>query len=230
VVRAEAGDAVTPGAGLLIRQVVATSVIVMKPLFILLAVTVAARAEDVIPKAFDKARYAETVGKSPFVLETKVEAVKEPDRVSPFANLYLRSITKTDGKDYVLLQRLGEERAIRLIGTEPGDDGLSVKEVKVGNNFRETRVTLMKGMEMGEVKFKEDSLNSPPPAAAGKGPGGLPMPMNAQQGIPPFPGAKPPTAAPQNMGIPRPQFPVPTPVAIPQVPGSPRPRVRVINN
>jgi hypothetical protein len=205
--------------------------IAMKPLFILLAVTAAARAEDVIPKAFDKARYAETVGKSPFVLETKVEAVAAPERVSPFANLFLLSITKTDGKDYVLLQRMGEDRAIRLIGTEAGDDGLSVKAVKVGNNFRETRVTLMKGMEMGEVGFKEGSLNAPPPAPAGaKGPGGLPMPTARPGGAPPFPGSRPPTATPPNMAIPRPQVPVPTPVGVPQAPGAPRQRVRVINN
>jgi hypothetical protein len=211
--------------------------ITMKPLLILLAVTVAARAEDFIPKAFDKARYAETVGKSPFVLETKVEAVKEPDRVSPFANLYLRGITKDPtGKDSVLLQRLGEERAIRLIGTETGDDGLSVKAVKVGSNFRETSVTLMKGMEMGEVKFKEESLNSPPPAAPGaKGPGGLPMPTTKPgspmpTGMPPFPGARPPTTNAGAMAIPRPQVPVPTPIAAPQAPGAPRQRVRVINN
>lgn len=215
-------------------RVVASFAIPVKPLIILFAVTVAGRADDIVPKPFDKARYAETLGKSPFVLETKVEAVKEPDRVSPFANLYLRGIGKADGKDYVLLQRLGEERAIRLIGTEPGDDQLSVKSVKIGNNFRETRVTLMKGLEMGEVGFKEDTLNAPPPAAAGKGPGGLPMPgtkPGSPTGVPPFPGGRPPTATPGfNSIVPRPQVPVPTPVAIPQAPGAPRQRVRVINN
>jgi len=220
------------------RQAVALSAIPMKPLLILLTLSVASRADEMIPKPFDKARYAETVGKSPFVLETKVEAAKGPEPISPFANLYLRGITKTDGKDDVLLQRLGEERAIRLIGnepsTDPGADQLAVQQVKAGNNFRETRVVLKKGMEIGEVGFKEDTLTAPPPAPPGKGPGGLPMPggkPGTSMAVPPFPGARPPTMiGGTNNAVPRPQVPMPTPVAVPQVPGQPRPRVRVINN
>jgi len=207
----------------------------MKSLLVLLAVTVAARADDIIPKAFDKARYAETLGRSPFVLETKVvEEPKEPPK-NIFANLFLRGVGKADGKDYVLLQRLGEERSIRLLGTEPGDDGIAVKDVKIGNSFRETKVVLTAGMEIGEVGFKEDTLSAPP--AAPKGPLGNPMqPMQFPKpgtgtAVPPFPGSRPPVPfAGTNMAIPRPQMPGPNPVAIPQPGGAARQRVRVINN
>jgi hypothetical protein len=203
----------------------------MKALLVLLAVTIAARADEAIPKAFDKARYAETLGKSPFVLATKVVEEKAPDVISPFANLYIRGVGKADGKDYVLLQRLGEERSIRLLGTEVGDDGLAVKTMKVGNSFRETKVVLQKGLEIGEVGFKEDTLNTPP--AAPKAPPGSPMQLpkpGSATVMPQFPGSRSPVSQPSATTIPRPQVPIPTPVAVPQKPGSPRQRVRVINN
>ena len=69
----------------------------MKPLIVLgiLAAASHVRAEvEIIPQPFGKERYAETIAKSPFVLETKV--VEEPvvKKEDPFANLYLRGIGK----------------------------------------------------------------------------------------------------------------------------------------
>ncbi len=214
----------------------------MKALPILIILTAAAGADDLIPQAFPKDRYNDTVGKSPFVLETKVAEVAAPV-VNPFQNLYLRSVSKADEKDYVLIQRLGEERPMKpFLGNDPGDDGYVVKSVRVGSSFRETKVVLQKGSDIGEIGFKEDTINTPPPAAAtGRGPGlpgamqkpGGPMPM------PQMPGAQ---ARPQQItpvqAVPRPggttsiQLPS-QPVPIPQTPGGAggvRVRPRTINN
>jgi hypothetical protein len=162
-------------------------------------------------------------------------------KVNPFQNLYLRAIGKADGKDYVLIQRLGEERPLRFIGNDPGDDQISVKTVKVGNNFRETKVTLQKGSETGEIGFKEDSLSAPP--AAAKGMPGAP----GQVARPTAPGAQPPqfnAPRPQSGAvpppIPRPSSAVPPSGAPPTSPPTQpapgtnpnisRQRVRVIGN
>lgn len=210
----------------------------MKAFPVLLAVALAARAEDVIPAAPDRSRYADTVATSPFVLETKAVEAPAVEVKNPFANLFLRGIGKADGKDYVLIQRLGEEKSIRLTGTEPGEDQLAIKSMKVGSNFRETKVVLSRGVEIGEIGFKEDALTAPPPAP--KGPGGTPMAFPkpggaATTGVPPlpgaasFPGARPTT--PSVNAIPRPGgSPVPMPSTPPTIPGSPRTRTRVINS
>ena len=128
----------------------------MKPLIILgiLAAASHVRAEvEIIPKPFGKDRYAETIAKSPFVLETKV--VEEPvvKKEDIFANLYLRGISGSDGKEEVLVQRLGEDKSMRFSGSEPVD-GMFVKSVKSGGTFREAVVVMQKGMETGEIKFK----------------------------------------------------------------------------
>jgi hypothetical protein len=213
----------------------------MKLLAIFLALTAVAGAEDILPKALPKDRYAETIGKSPFVLETKA-AEPEVAQVNPFQNLYLRSVSKADGKDYVLVQRLGEEHPLKpFIGDAPGDDGYIVKSVRVGNSFRETKVVLQKGSETGEIGFKEDTINAPPAAPAGQNRGAA-----TQPGQPPRPGAPMPTQVPAVrptqpgipvQAVPRPggAMPMPQPVApqpmkTPQTPGAPNGRVRVINN
>lgn len=205
----------------------------MKPLALLLALSATACADDILPKALPKDRYAETIGKSPFVLETKPAEAPVVEKINPFQNLYLRGIGKADGKDYVLIQRLGEERTMRYIGNEPGPDDLAVQSVKIGPTFKETRVMLKKGMESGEISFKEDTLNSPPPAAPGQArtptmPGQFPKPgAQMPQQIPSIRPPMPTTVQP----VPRPQGGVPQPMNIPQPPsGAPKGRVRVINN
>ena len=216
----------------------------MKPLAILLLLTAAAGADDLIPQAFPRERYNDTIGKSPFVLETKVVEQAAP-AVNPFQNLYLRTVAKADGKDYVLVQRLGEERPMKaFIGNEPGAEEFSVKSVRVGESFRQTKVVLQKGTDIGEIGFKEDTINAPPAAPAA--PGGVRGP--GQPGAFPKPGGMPmPTqVAPVRntiintpvQAIPRPgggagavPLPPPQPVKIPQLPGSvDRGRIRTINN
>ena len=128
---------------------------------------------------------------------------------------------------------------MRFIGNEPGNEELTVQSVRVGNTFRETSVVVKKGTETGEIKFKEDSLNTPPPAITG--PGGARGPT--AQGQFPKPGGAPmspqmnamnPTRLPQTNAVPqpvpRPQGSVPQPTNMPQPVGAPKGRLRVINN
>lgn len=217
----------------------------MNALPILILLTAAAGADDLIPQAFPKDRYNDTIGKSPFVLETKVAEPTTPV-VNPFQNLYVSLVSKDDGKDYVLIKRIGEERALKaFVGSEPGDDGYMVKSVRNGSTVRETKVVLQKGSDIGEIGFKEDSNTPPPIPNAGRGPGfpggmpkpGGPMPMPQMPGVQP----RPPQITPVQQPVPRPgggtssaQFPVQKPITIPQTPGggggSVRTRPRTINN
>ena len=185
----------------------------MKPLAILLLLGAVAGADDLLPQSFAKDRYAKTLAKSPFILETK-SAEPEAPKVNPFQNLYLRGVGKADGKDYVLIQRLGEERPMHpFIANEPGDDGLVVKIVRFGSNFRETKVVLEKGPDTGEVGFKEDTINAPPAAPnAGRATAG--MPGQAQK-----PGS-PPVPMPMQMNAVRPSQPVAPVSPVPRPGGS----------
>jgi hypothetical protein len=217
--------------------------IAMKPLAILLTCSAAAAfaaTDDIIPKPFPKDRYAETAKKSPFVLETK--AVEPEATKAPFGvNLHLSGVGKADGKDYVLVKRLGEDRAMRFIGNEPGSDGISVKSVRLGDNFRETKVVLQKDGETYEIGFKEDAINAPPAAPGGRQttlPGQFPKsgnPMPTQRNFPPgMPGAAQTVPRPGS-GVPAPPMPQPNatqPATLPQPPSGPpvRNRVRAINN
>ena len=208
----------------------------MKLLAILLALTATAgatAAEDIVPRAFPKDRYAETKSKSPFVLETKV-AEPEVAKVNPFLNLYLRMVSKKDGKDYILIQRIGEERTLDpFIGNEPGPQGYTVKEVRVGSSFRETKVVLQQGTEIGEIGYKVETINAPPAAPQqprGPGPGGAFKPgsgMQPQQQQQAVRVAQPPMPV-QN--VPRPAGSVPLPTApapvIPATPGAPSTSIR----
>ena len=210
----------------------------MKLLAILLLLTAAAGADDLIPQAFPRERYNDTIGKSPFVLETKVVEQAAP-AVNPFQNLYLRTVAKADGKDYVLIQRLGEERPMKaFIGNEPGAEEFSVKSVLAGDSFRDTKVVLQKGTDMGTIGFKEDTISMPPAAAnAGRGPMMPGMPQKPGGGpVPQVPTMRQPQIAAPSQPIPRPgggapvALPQPQP-SIPQLPGGvPRTRLRQIPN
>ena len=216
----------------------------MKPLAVLslLAAAGIVRAEvEIFPTPFGKDRYAETLAKSPFVIETKVVEEPKVEKVNPFKDLYLRGIGKADGKDYVLIQRLGEDKAMRFFGNEleAGHDELLVKTVKIGSNFRETKVMMQKGMETGEIGFKEEAITAAPPAPPRPN---VANPQFGRPGVPMTPTAMPgsvrpaqPISAPP---IPRPQTPTAVPLPKPKSPGNvPQPasdpnrrqRVRVIN-
>lgn len=208
----------------------------MKSLALLLFITAPVSAEDLMPPIFPKDRYAETVKKSPFVLETKV--IEQPVApVNPFQNLYLRSVSKADGKDYVLIQRLGDERPMKpFIGNDPGPDEFTVKSVRMGDNFRQTKVVLQKGAEVGEIGFKEDTINAPPAMPAAARNPGMPGNVSKPGGIvlPQPPGSRPPAPVPSQV-IPRPTSiaaPAPSqPIKLPEPSGTPtRTRIRTINN
>ena len=206
--------------------------------FSLLATAGWVRAEvDMFPRPFAMDRYRETIAASPFVVETKVTEEPAAPKENPFANLYLRGISRENGKDYVLIQRLGEDKAMRFLGNEPGPDQLMVKTVKAGANFRETKVVMQKGADTGEVGFKEEAITA---ATAPPRPNGAPPQFN-KPGVPPIPGmasgavrAAQPPAVP---AIPRPQTPTavplpkpPTSVPAPQTDPNRRPRMRINNN
>ena len=179
----------------------------MKPLLLagFLAVSDFALAEAIVPPPFDPGRYSESLARSPFVLATKPVESPIVEGPSPFKDLYLRLVSKnSDGNYYVLFQQLGKEKAIHLEGNVPGEDGFVIKDVKIGDGFRTTRVMLQKGSDTGEIGFKEESITAPP----------APIPNRAVPGGPRFPGAPPtpvrvPSPPATTTANPRPQFPQP---------------------
>ena len=161
----------------------------MKPLAILLLLGAAAGADDLLPESFAKDRYVKTIAKSPFILETKAVEPEAP-KVNPFQNLYVRGVGKVDGKDYVLIQSLSDNHTMTpFIANEPAPDhdGIVVKLVRFGSNFRETKVVLEKGPDTGEIGFQENTINAPPVAPnAVRGPAGMPGQVQ-KPGAPPMP-------------------------------------------
>jgi hypothetical protein len=132
----------------------------MKPLAILLLLGASAGADDLLPQSFAKDRYAHTLAKSPFVLETK--SVQHPAPPPPPENIFLRGVSTVDGKNYVLLQRPGEARTLEpLIGNETGPDGFAVESVRMGSSFRDTVVMIRSGDQVREIRFKLDALTQP---------------------------------------------------------------------
>ncbi len=115
-------------------------------------------AENIIPVAYTKDRYGETFGNSPFALETKVEVKDTTPKEDPFKNLELKGLGQADGKDYVIIQKVGEPNSMRFWGQEPNAD-MSVKEVHWSDKMGETYVIIRKGSEEGKVGFNELALH-----------------------------------------------------------------------
>ena len=166
-----------------------------------------APAEAIVPKSYDPIRYSESLTKSPFVLETKPDGPTDPHKKRIGDGFYLRGVSKNpDGNWYVLFQRLGQTKAAHLEGNNPGEDGLMIKDVRIGATFGETKVTLQQGSETDEIGFKEGSITAPPPRA----------PKRSGPGAPPFPGVAPTPVQ------------ILQPATTPPSPPPQRPRVRVI--
>ena len=139
-------------------------------------------AENIIPVAYTKDRYEETFGNSPFALETKVEAPAAPKEDS-FKNLELKGLGQADGKDYVIIQKVGEPNSMRFWGQEP-TDGMFVKEVHWSDKMGETYVIVRKGSEEGKVGFNELAMHSGAAPSAAPNPG-APVNRGAVQPRPP---------------------------------------------
>ena len=176
-------------------------------------------AESAIPSAFARERYQETFSTSPFALATpeptKVEEVKD----SPLNNLNVTGMGKLDdGRDFVIVQRMGEESSMRFEGLGKNKEGLGVKEVKWGDKWEKSVVKMTFGNEEREITFKEKSM------AAVTAP---PVPQGGQQrGAGPA-GAQPPPIIPSGVnGAGRPGIPkqgattsgIPRPTGAMQVP------------
>ena len=225
----------------------------MKTSLIILIATTSAlvAAENIIPVAYTKDRYGETFSNSPFALETKVEAPTAP-KEDAFKNLELKGLGQADGKDYVIIQKVGESSSMRFWGQEPTAD-MFIKEVHWSDKMGETYVIVRKGSEEGKVSFNELAFRSgvsqsaPNPAPTrpthgnfgGKNPTAPSLGNAAQR--PPQPTFQParpiigtppaPSATPAPGGGFRSSPPgISTPTATPGTQNKGRQRIRVINN
>jgi hypothetical protein len=184
----------------------------MKSLLLLTFVTASSRllAESaVLPEPFDRSRYQETLAKSPFVLATPPEPAKEEPKDSPLNNLVVTGMGKLDnGREFVLVQRIGDERAMKFEGNDPNGEGIRVKQVKWGERWDKSIVVMTYGTEEREVKFKENPapvIAQPPTQQGGGRSSGAAV--NAPPPIMPTSTAPRPGMPTTSSGIPRPTTP-----------------------
>ena len=202
-------------------------------LALITASTVFAATDAIVPQPFSRERYEKTRDNSPFILATKEEPKVDDNKPLPFANLYVVGLGRAEGKEYVTIVRLGEEaNPIRLWGSTPDEDGMSVQQVVWSDAIGKSKVKLKKGTEVGEIGFSENAVKS---AVAGSP---VPQPNGNR---PPVPGAptngfnRPPNAPAQpNTAIPRPTGATPLPpgggASIPRPPGNFTPPTNKGNN
>ena len=179
-------------------------------------------AESAIPEPYPKERYTDTLSQSPFVLATPVDD-KEAKPASLLDNLILTGMGKVDdGRDYVIVQRIGDEGSMKFIGNEPNDQGISVKEVKWADRWNNSSAVLKYGSLQETVKFKDNpapavAMAPPPGANTGRPPGivNAPVAPNASGGAP---GPRPPT-----VGGPRSASSITPTIPRPGTPQVPRP-------
>lgn len=132
--------------------------------FIALGSSAIAASESVLPQPYEKERYQSTRAASPFVLATKAAPVINQTPAALFTqNLFVVGLGRVDGKEYVTIVRLGEEKnPIRLWGSDPNEDGLAVQQIMWSDAFGKSKVTLRKGSETGEIGFNENAVKTPP--------------------------------------------------------------------
>src|SRR4051794_36973781 len=106
-------------------------------LLVTCALTGCALAESAIPAAFSKDRYRETFSKSPFVFAA-VELPAAPPPEDHLKDLVVMGMGKLDdGRDFVIVQRSGDTRALRFEGVGQTRDGYGIKAVKWGDRWKE---------------------------------------------------------------------------------------------
>ena len=124
-----------------------------------------ALAESAIPSAFARERYQETLLASPFALATPEEKKVEEKPDSPLNNLVVAGMGKLDnGENFVIVQRIGDERSMRFEGNKPNADGIAVKQVKWAEKWRQSTVVMTHGSEEKAVEFNQSAVAAAPPA------------------------------------------------------------------
>lgn len=114
-------------------------------------------AESAIPKPFNRERYEETVVESPFALATpQVIDVKTEEVLNVLTNLYVTGITQKDGKDYVMVRDVGEDRSFKLVGNEKNPNGIFVQKVNWGDRYDVVSVVVGHGTDTKEITFKKE--------------------------------------------------------------------------
>jgi hypothetical protein len=136
-------------------------------------------AESSIPDPYPKERYTGTLSQSPFVLATRPENPAPPGP-GPLDNIVVTGIGRLDdGRAYVVVQRLGDERSMTFIGSEPNEKGIWVKEVKWADRWPNSSLIMKCGSVEKVVKFNEKTvpLKAPVPP---KNNGPKPVPKRPQ--------------------------------------------------
>lgn len=144
--------------------------------------------EAVIPQGYSLDRYEPLWKKSPFTLSSVSEEVQ-----SGFAqNLTLTGILKIGERNYVSV--LDKETKQRFfLSSEPGEQGIQVEKLEVGNELKDVMVTLKKGAEVSTLGYdmaflKQAQAEAAPPMP----PVPVATPNRQKVGQPPRPTTKAP--------------------------------------
>jgi hypothetical protein len=122
--------------------------------FLFLALTALARADDVVPKRPEFALYQGMLNRSPFAVATAVAApVAEPD----FArDLYVANAGKTDDGVLVTIASTTDRNLKEYLDTKgPNEHGFAITDIKWADRPGETKVTISKDGKYATLSFNQ---------------------------------------------------------------------------
>ena len=170
-----------------------------------------AQADDILPKPFPASRYEKMSARSPFSPPTVaafVPAAPTVPTVSWSDKLAVTALMEQGGKYFAtVVDRDSSQHFLISSDTENNDhDRIMLSSVQWAAKINQTRITIRKGTEFGQVAFDPSAaVSTSSPAVPGAIPGAFPR-LGAG---PTLPGARPFNPPPGANGGPRPTQPAP---------------------
>jgi len=122
-------------------------------------------AEDTLPSALPKDRYAALRARSPFALATVAVATPAP-QASFAANWYVSGVARL-GDDYFVTIKGRDLSAEFTLFANEAVDGVTLASVNWSDQVGKSTVILKKGTETARLEFNEAQLRAPAAATAG---------------------------------------------------------------
>jgi len=124
-------------------------------------------AEDTLPSALPKDRYASLRARSPFALATVAVATPAP-QASFAANWYVSGVARLGDDYFVTIKGRDLSTEFTLFASE-AVDGVTLASVNWSDQVGKSTVILKKGTETARLEFNEAQLRAPAAAATAGG-------------------------------------------------------------
>lgn len=120
-------------------------------------------------KRYGVEHYSRVWSKSPFDFEIRV-AEEEKEEENPFENLKLAGLVQRGGEYSVSIYDEKGEKGARIqlrSGDEGNEDGFTIVRVERGKNFKETKVHVRKGNNVGVIEYDTKKIEAKATGAVG---------------------------------------------------------------